>query len=236
MLLGFPTRQYLLHRVFIRGRFRDSFIPKVQQACPVGCTFPPRCLAVLCSLRAEHSTLVGFGVDHASDQRSSSLLHFVYGSHKLLATFYIQAGKYLTGIAFYVCYQLWRHNGGWCFSHRFGLVVKADGFSKADTARASRFSACSEQFIQHIIQHGQVRWPCGDQKADSWVLGCTHGLVSLTPTRALHVPTRRVTLLESYFGAFRFTLTRHALLTISTTVLLPCHRKISAVSRRLGHH
>ena len=27
-------------------------------------------------------------------------------------------------------------------------------------------------------------------KADSWVSGCTYGLVSLTPTRALRVPTR----------------------------------------------
>ena len=26
---------------------------------------------------------------------------------------YVQAGKYLTGIAFYVCYRLWRHNGNY---------------------------------------------------------------------------------------------------------------------------
>jgi len=70
-------------------------------------------------------------------------------------------------------------------------------------------------------------------KADSWVLlGYTYGLVSSTPTCAFHVPTRRATLLEPYSGAFRLIIARRASLRITTTVLLPCHRKISTVSRR----
>ena len=81
MLLGFPTRQYLLHRVFIRWRFRNPFIPKVQQAYPLGCAIPPWYNTVLCPLRAERSTLVGFGIDHAFNQRSSSLS--VYGTDNL---------------------------------------------------------------------------------------------------------------------------------------------------------
>ena len=136
----------------------------------------------------------------------------VYGSDKLsLSHLYIQAGKYFMGIVFYFCYQLWRHNGEY-FSISSILSVRLTGF-KVDAARASYFSASSEQFIQHIIQHGQVQCCAVVIKADSWVLGCTYGLVSLTPTCALHVPTRRATLLEPYSGAFRLILTRRASLT-----------------------
>jgi hypothetical protein len=49
---------------------------------------------------------------------------------QIFSLLYVQAGKYLTGIAFYVCYQLWRHNGGWYLSQQFDLVVKADGISR----------------------------------------------------------------------------------------------------------
>ena len=134
------------------------------------------------------------------------------------------------GIAFYFCYQLWRHNGEY-FSISSILSLRLTGF-KVDTARASYFSASSEQFIQHIIQHGQVQCRAVVTKADIWVLGSTYGLVSLTPTCALHVPTRRATLLELYSGASRLIFTRRASLTIATTVLLPCHRKIYTFSRR----
>jgi hypothetical protein len=79
---------------------------------------------------------------------------------------------------------------------------------------------------------GKFTVSCGDQGTNSWVLGCTYGLVSLTPACALHVPTRRVTLLELYSGAFCLILTPRASLTIATTVLLLCHRKILTVSRR----
>lgn len=134
------------------------------------------------------------------------------------------------GIAFYFCYQLWRHNGEY-FSISPILSLRLTGF-KADTAQASYFSASSEQFIQHIIQHGQVLCCAVVTKADIWVLGSTYGLVSLTPTCALHVPTRRFTLLELYSGASRLIFTRRASLTIATIVLLPCHRKIYTISRR----
>lgn len=80
-----------------------------------------------------------------------------------------------------------------------------------DTERASYFSASSEQFIQRIVQRGQVQCVCPVViNADSWVLGCSHGLVSLTPACALHVPTRRATLLEPCSGTFRLTLARRA--------------------------
>jgi hypothetical protein len=229
LLLDFPTRQYLLHRVFIRGRFRNPFISKVQQAYPLGRTFRPCYNAVLCPLRAEHSTLVGFGIDHAFNQRSSSLS--VYGDPTSFSHLYIQAGKYFVGIVFYFCYRLWRHNGEY-FSIWLILSLRPTGF-EVDTERVSYFSASSEQFIQHIVQHGQVQCVClVVMKADSRLLGRTYGLVSLTTTCALHVPARRASLLESYSGAFRLILTRRASLTIATTVILPCHRKMFTVSRR----
>jgi hypothetical protein len=138
---------------------------------------------------------------------------------------HIQAGKYFMGIVFYFCYQLWRHNGEY-FSIGLILSSRLTGF-KEDTERASYFSVSPEQFIQRIVQHGQVQCVCPVViRADSWLLGCTYGLVSLTTTCALHVPTRRATLLEPHSGAFRLILARRASLTIATTVILPCHRKI----------
>lgn len=144
---------------------------------------------------------------------------------------YIQAGKYFVGIVFYFCYQLWRHNGEY-FSIWLILPLRLSVF-EVDTERASYFSVSSEQFIQRIVQHGQVQCVClVVMKADSRLLGRTYGLVSLTTTCALHVPARRASLLELYSGAFRLILSRRASLTIATTVILPCHRNIFTVSRR----
>jgi len=105
-----------------------------------------------------------------------------------LSHLYIQAGKYLMGIAFYFCYQLWRHNGEYFFIGSV-LSLRAERDLKVDMARASYFSAFSEQFIQHIIQHGQVQCCAVVIKADGWVSGSAHGLVAFTSACALHVPT-----------------------------------------------
>jgi hypothetical protein len=54
---------------------------------------------------------------------------------------------------FYFCYQLWRHNGEH-FSVNSVSSLRLTGLKVPDTARASYFSASSEQSTQHMLQHG----------------------------------------------------------------------------------
>ena len=70
--------------------------------------------------------------------------------------FFPQAGKYFTGIVYYFCYYLWRHNGEQ-FPIRSSLSSGLTRLKVLLMARASSFSVSWEQFTQYMLHHGQVQ-------------------------------------------------------------------------------
>jgi hypothetical protein len=131
---------------------------------------------------------------------------------------------------FYFCYQLWRHNGEYFFVSST-LLLRLTGYKGAGHGTSFVFFCLfGTIYSTYASAWAGSAFPVAI-KADCWVLGFAYGLVSVTPTCAFHVPTRRATLLEPYSGAFQLIISHCASLTASTTVLLLRPRKRFTTSK-----